>query len=701
MAKGQQARDRNKQKKLQRRRQREKQRTKGQKRYSLSLAQQPTPNLAQKVADACELIDLGKYDEAKQLLDRLLPRHRSSPAVVEAQIYLYQATDDHQGCSQAAGRLAKLTPRDPDARLMYAQESMYCGRVGIATANYRLFLERWPDHENAEKASLALLVLEPECQTIIQKLDFIAKDMSIANDISIAKDINDEGLELLVLHDEILESIQSNQFEEGAERCLEMLKVAPGCIPARNNLALSYFQLGSVDKAVHVAEETYQLAPENRFAEAALGKLRFLSGQETEANAMADQMLVDPPLEEDPLAAAVEFLSFLGRDEDIVKLSQAGLDKGLLDPLCEGMVLHHLAVAQCRLGEEKTARRSWKKCLEAMPKHPGARENLADLKSGEGHAPWAEPMAKWIPRALCDEIFDKQEEMCQEEMCQSAMGKTAGRLHLHRDHPAVAAILPAILDRGDPLGRELAIVMATSDGSPAMLDALQQFAFSDRGPDSMRHKVLNTLREKNRLDSGPHRFYSRGNWTEIQLFMAEIHWEIEESAPWVQELIGTGMEAMHCDYSLAEESFQQILDKKPDHCGAAYNMCVVWLQRDGKAGKRRALARIKEIHKQFPEYLFAPIALATFATMEGDLDRASELLAPVLDRKRLHGSEATALFMAQGQIAIKLSDLDAAEQSLTMLSQIAGEDHPHVATLRLLIDQAAGKHGLSRLLSWS
>ena len=69
--------------------------------------------------------------------------------------------------------------------------------------------------------------------------------------------------------------VQSGKFEDAAEKCLELLKSAPDCMSARNNLSLAYFQSGNVEKAVHVAEETCRLAPHNRFAEATLGKLRF------------------------------------------------------------------------------------------------------------------------------------------------------------------------------------------------------------------------------------------------------------------------------------------------------------------------------------------------------------------------------------------------------------------------------------------
>ena len=143
-------------------------------------------------------------------------------------------------------------------------------------------------------------------------------------------------------------------------------------------------------------------------------------------------------------------------------------------------------------------------------------KNLDDLNSGQGHAPWPDSIGKWIPRAICDNMFDSNSR--------SALRKT-GHLNLTNDYPAVAALIPALLDRGDPPGREMAMRMAAADGSPAMLDALQQFALGSRGPDAMRHEALNILGRKGRVDSGPHRFYSRGKWTEIKLFMAEINWE--------------------------------------------------------------------------------------------------------------------------------------------------------------------------------
>ena len=537
---------------------------------SRPLAKQITPLLADQVDNAYDLIDAGDFAEAEQLLDRLDKRYGGSPAIVDARMYLYQSTGDHERCCQAAKRLAGLAPRDAGARLMYAQESMFCGRIAIALA-------------------------------------------------------------------------------------------------------------------------TCQLAPENRFAEATLGKLRFLSGQEDVANAIADRIVVNPPTQHDSLAAAIELLSFLGRDENVVVLSAAVPDGGIIDPHCLAMVLHHLAVAQFRLGDKRAARSSWKKCLKAMPTHFDARDNLADLDSGQGHAAWAGSLGKWIPQASW------------EAMLASATARGSTRcVELTRDYPAVAALLPALLDRGDPMGRELAFRIASADRSPAMLDALRQFALGSRGPDAMRFEALTIVGQEDWVDSGPHRFFSQGKWTEIKLFMPEIERERRPSAsPRVRQLAETGTEALHKgDFELAEKSFERLLNEQPDDCSAAHNLCIVWLERDGEPGKRRAQARLEEIHARFPDYHFALISLAQLAAMDGDYDRAFDLLMPILDAKKLHISEAIALFVAQIQIAVKRRELDSAEQTLSLLIQFAGEDDPHVAGLRRLIDTAARGRRLSRLPSW-
>jgi len=665
MARRKQDLARTRQKKLARRKERE--------RYGRESA--PIAKLSRKLGErldeAYALIRRGNYASAEELLEKLDSRGTSYPEIVEAILFLYQTTGDHERSCQAAERLAKLLPRDPEARLMVAQESMFCGRVATAQLNYQQFIEQWPDHPHVTKAKRAMELLVPETEDRIKASGFAKKN----------------GLEWLALHEETLSLLQSGEFSACAAKCRELLAEVPTFASARNNLAIAYFQSGRAKDAVAVVEETRQLVPDNRFAETTLAKLYFLTGRPAEAHQLADQIVAAPPTQQDPLVAALEMLAFLGRDEDLVMLAEAATQEEIVDDQSRAIQYHYLAYAKCRLGDERAARAFWKKCLKIYSHHPDARENMLDLDSGDGHAPWADSCAKWIPKEAMERVI---ENMRDEKYAVLAR------------YPDVASLVPALLERGDPLGREVAMRLAKADGSPPMLDALKQFALGLRGPDSMRFEALTFLKEKGAVDSGPHRVYSRGEWTDIQLFAAEISNEPAHSAasPRVLELVIAGIEATRTgNYAFAEARLQAALEEEPNNCSAVYNLCVIWLRRDGRVGEKRARTRLQQLQQNSPDYPFAAIALSQFAAMDGDFQRARDLLAPIFLAKKLHVSEAMSLFTAQVQIALAERDLEGAERAFELLCQFSDESDVNVRELRRRIDRASKKSGLRSLFS--
>lgn len=194
----------------------------------------------------------------------------------------------------------------------------------------------------------------------------------------------------------------------------------------------------------------------------------------------------------------------------------------------------------------------------------------------------------------------------------------------------------------------------------------------------------------------------RGEWTDIQLLAAEIYSGQTPStaSPKVLELLETGIEAMRVgDFELAETSFEEAVEAEPDSPSAVYNLCTVWLRRDGIAGQRKARARLEQLHQDAPDYQFAIIALAQFAAMDGEFQRARDLLAPLLQAERLHIAEVIALFTTQVQIALKEGDLDAAERTFKLLCEICDEGHPEIEILRSRIDKAKRKGGWRGLFS--
>lgn len=651
---------RNKQKKQLRRKQRVQQ------------SRQMAPaRLSHKIADrldeAYDLIRNDRYDEATEVLLKLDSRGNYAN-VVEALVFLYQTTGNHRACCEAAERLTKLRPQDPEARLIYAQEAMCCGWATIALANYQQFIECWPDHPFVSKAKNALEILVPETQQRMKNLQFPQEN----------------AFQSCFLHEQSLALLQNGRFEECVAKCQELLVLAPHSPQARNNLALAYFQSGRVKEAVDTADETLRNQPDNHFAKATLAKLYFLTGCNTEAQKLADQIVNDPPTaaHQDALVNAMETLAFLGRDEDVIRLAELA-DVEIMDDQSEAALLHYLAYAQCRLNDKSAAKASWKRCLKVSPHLQEARLNLDDLNAGAGHAPWAAPLTKWVPKEII-----------------TATAKR-GSSKILAGNPYLTSLIPALLDRGDPVGREFAMRLAMADRSKSMLEALKNFALGSRGSDALRFEALQFLRDEKFVDAGPHRIYRCGEWKQVQLITTKITHQAlpSNSSPRVLALMADGINAMKKgDWQTAEAALTDALQEEPDNCSAIYNLCVVWRERDGIAGERRAITRLQQLHEQHPDYTFAAITLAQFAAAKGNFQEARELLSPCLRAPHLHISEATALLAAQAQNALAENDVDAAEQALDMLAEIADENDPLVIAVRHRLDRVTTKKGLLRFL---
>ncbi|MCA9174920.1 MAG: tetratricopeptide repeat protein [Planctomycetales bacterium] len=634
---------------------------------------QPTISrrLAELLDDAYDLIDHGHYLEASELLDEF-DHDDARPEVVRTLLALHQAKGASESACQAAERLTRLSPRDAEAHFLFAQESMLCGRATIALEHYRECFERWPDHSASAHADKLLGILVPEVERRLKDAEFP----------------EEHAMELLYEHEHSLMLLQQAAFMDCAAACEALIAKAPNFVSARNNLAVALFQAGRVVDAVAVVEETRRLRPENRFAESILGKLYFLTGRHDEAHQLVDQILVNPPTQQDALIATLEMLAILGRDEDVVQLAESAAEQDRFDGYCEAMRLHYLAYGKCRLGDKESAKALWKQCVKLNSQVGEARENLADLKAGEGNAPWAASLAKWIPTATRQAVLDE------------LRGKKNPILDRF---PAVAALIPALLDRGDAQGREVAMRLAMTDATPPMLEALSAFAFGGRGTDDVRFQALQFLHQRKVIDAGPHRICIGGEWKEIRLLAAEITNEPlpSDSSPRVQELIEKSVYALQAnDFNTAEAALLEALAESPDDCVANYNLCSVWIRRDGSKGMREAIPRIEQLHEKHPDYPFASIALAQFAAQKGKFQQAHELLAPCFQMKRMHVSEAVALFMTQSQIFVAQDDFAGAERAYDMLCKIADEDDPQVLLLREKIDQSMQMMRLKKHMSW-
>ena len=441
-------------------------------------------------------------------------------------------------------------------------------------------------------------------------------------------------------------------------------------------------------EAVAVVEATRKLVPANRFAEATLTKLYFLTGRVQEAQEIAKHLVTDPPTDPDSLTVALETLAYLGNDGDILALATEGVRNKVGDKRSLAMQHHYLAYAKCRLGDETGARSHWKKCLALFPSYSDARENLLDLETGGGHAPWADSFGKWIPSEQIDKAIQ-----CM---------KSGDQERLLAEFPAFAVLIPALLDRGDPFGREVAAKLAMVDSSPQLNDGLMKFALGSRGPDTLRFDVLTFLKKTNVLDVGPHRFYSNGKWTEVLVLDAEITPEPENLnySERVWAILDEGVVAQRAgEFDRAEAIYQNALTEDPTNPTAIHNTCVIWLDRDGAQGRVNAIERLRKLHQESPSYLMAPIALAQLAAQDSDFKTAHGFLTSVFNARKLNTTEAVSLFIAQIDVALLEKNPEAAQLAFEALLKFADPDDPRLDILRRQIKGANSKNPLRKLLS--
>jgi len=451
-------------------------------------------------------------------------------------------------------------------------------------------------------------------------------------------------------------------------------------------LTLALFHAGELAESVRVARESTRQFPENRFAEAVLGRTLFLAAETAEAAEVADRVAEHPADQQDAIAMQAEFLSLLGRDDDIFELlehADAIPDK---DPRCLAVLKHYEAVALARKGKRGEARRCWDECLQHDPDFAAALENLDDLDAGAGsHAPWAEPLQKWIPpRAL---------EILRGYVIRSRGATATTIARALEKWPSLRAIVPALLDRGDPAGRELAFRLACTVASPDMLDALRDFAFSQRGPDQMRHEALGCVQENGGLGRGPFRMWCRGAWTDVQLVTARIYDEPTlHPDPEMTDSMQQGCDSMRRgDYAKAEHHFRRCVAIDANDPASVHNLAGSLLAR---GQYKVAVPMLASLLEKFPDYFFVRTTLAQLAIQDGDIPRAKELIAPLSKLEEMHVTEAIAQAVVSAEMALAEGLIDPAEQAVYMLEKLDKHDS-RIPMIRKKIADAKARAGSS------
>jgi tetratricopeptide (TPR) repeat protein len=300
------------------------------------------------------------------------------------------------------------------------------------------------------------------------------------------------------------------------------------------------------------------------------------------------------------------------------------------------------------LGHAAQARRLWEKALEWFPGLEFARENLADLQApvDQRQGSWAVGFQGWLS-LLAYEEFDR--------IVKSRQGGADPYAILQqrvlRLCPQLPRLVPLLLERGDPRACTFAWWIAATSDEREMLDALRAFALGQRGPDKMRLDALAVLRRKNVLPDRRLKMWLQGEWRDEMLYSWDIYSESVEHG-WPREvglLSSRATDALQeGEPAIAEYLLEKALEIQPNAPELLNNLTAVYSYQ-GRYEEVEALA--ERIHRDHPDYWFGRTNLAVMLAHRGEIERARELVDPLLDQQRLHVSEFSALCYTQAFLA--------------------------------------------------
>lgn len=562
-----------------------------------------------------------------------------------------------------AEQLVELRPDDPDILLNLAGSYATNLRPVSALYAFRKFVSTYPNHPRSAEVRATVTALE-------NKLPEILAEAQLA-------DQNAERIAML--HERSLALFERGEYKRARRVIDELLALQPGFVSALNNLSNLWFIEGELARAIETAQQVLQHQPDNIQALSNLTRFLCLQGHVGEAQTVADRLKTVESERTDAEVKQVEALAMLGDDADILKIFERAEESGTLkEPFAEPFLFHAAGAAAMRQGDERRAKKLWSRALEIAPTFHISRDNLDDLKKpiGERHAPWFFTLAEWVPRKTLDDLNAR----IRPALNRGDTALTQAMARFLRDHPELKGIIPMLLDRGDPMGREFAFRIAEQMDSPEMQAALRDFALSTRGPDNLRMQAARIAMRAGLIPSGNVRMFMQGEWLEVLLLDMEITGEPElKLKPAAQKLAEQAYDALNDgNPTRAESLLRQALTLEPDDPSLTHNLTMA-LEMQNRRTEAEALLR--KNHARHPDYLFARTVLARLAIQKGQLAEAQELLDPLMSQKRFHISEFAAFAAAEIDFWLAKGEAKGAQSWFDMWSSV-DPDNPQLNHLR-------------------
>lgn len=641
------------------------------KRKSRKNPRPPAPPIMPQLSEARMRLRTGRYEEADAILAPLDRRYPNRPEILELRIQALSRSGQTTEEIEVAERYAQLLAHDPDPQLFLADLYVVTGRPALAYQTFRAFLSRWPDHEESTRAR----------DTVEDMLDPIVRQMWTDQGLE-----EEEGLELVVMHERLQVETDRFHFEEAKAIGVDLLGRWPRFVPAWNNLSDVYLRQADYNAAIDADRRALEIDPQNAHARSNLTRHLFLAGRFDEADDSVDQLDLITPDNPERALKFVEALAVMGDDEGVRAAATTARSLGSMEPQRMALLEHLDAVAAFRLGLEEEALRRWENALRFSPGFFLAEDNLKDLRRpiSKRHAPWPFSLEHWIPSDTIQEFRQRLERVSKRRPTDEDASREIRRIL--DEHPEMVAMIGPLLDRGPPAGREWALRMALHLRTPAILDILHEYGLSQRGPDALRQQALQGVKDAGRLPPGATRMWSNGEWTEIILWGWEIvDYPTQEANPaTAEQMLQAHLFMNERRAAEAEQILREVVTIDPASAAARNNLAQA-LRLQGKTEEADAI--VDHLYAEQPDYLFAAVLVASRLIRAGHIEEAETIVMPLIERPRFHHSEFAALAQVQIDLCLARGHINGAQSWLAMWENVYA-DHPNLAVYRRRIIDA-------------
>ncbi len=572
-----------------------------------------------------DLIADGDFDQAIRDIKDLAERAPHRADVFEAMLMLSMKTNDPNTKLEAVLRLVELQPYMASHHfnlfVVYVQNHF----PALALQTGRYFLSRWPDSK-----------LGKDLPKLLEALGASAREQPF-----VAQFPGESWIDIFALYDRVVLESSRGNYEHAVAHATQLLSQAPNFIPAYNNRALAYWLMGESGAALADTNHVLELEPDNFHALGNLARFLRLENRLAEARAAAERLKAVPSPDLEILEKQAETFTYFSDDEAVLIIAaQAEADGVLAKDSPSSLLLNYYAgVAAARLGDEKKARDFLNQALEHSKFSRLARQQLQDLDKpvGERDGSGALTLDHWIPRRQVQEFMQVLESATRATNPEAT--KAAAQKYLTR-HPNLTALVPVLLERGDPITRALTQQLARLADTPEMWQALKGFAFSAHGPDHVRNQALTVLQEAGQLAKGQAvTFWSRGKPTEINAILYaidDVPYEPILSPNISQGLAEARVALLQNEPQRAEEALQRALQSEPASANLQYHLALVYLKK-GRIPRTRELA--EQLVAQHPNFASPRCQLALIALANDHKEKAREHITSLAALEHFHHLE--------------------------------------------------------------